>query len=80
MPHEFFVQSTNKEKCKKKDHLGMVTRRKGLSLCQISRRRNYMMTFPDLIPDIIPAEKKPIDPPMVYEEYDEDDFEDEYDE
>jgi len=52
---------------------GMVTRRKGLSLCQISRRGNYMMTFPDLIPDIIPAEKKPIDPPMVYEEYDEDD-------
>ena len=34
-----------------------------------------MMTFPDLIPDIIPAEKKPLEPPMVYEEYDEDDFE-----
>ncbi len=38
------------------------------------------MTFPDLIPDIIPVEKRPIDPPTVYEEYDEDDFEDEYDE
>ncbi len=38
------------------------------------------MALSDLIPDIIPEEKKPIDPPMVYEEYDEDDFEDEYDE
>ncbi len=44
------------------------------------QKGDYMMTFPDLIPDIIPAEKKPIDPPMVYDEYDEDDFEDEYDE
>ena len=58
----------------------MATRETRTCTGKICKRGDGItMTLSDLIPDIIPQERRPLEPPMVIEEY-EDDFEDEYDE